>query len=274
MSDSDHDRSVTRDQGYLLDNQRAEAGERFEALAELFDPVTFRHLSGVGLSAGWRCWEVGAGGPSVAAWLAHQVGPSGRVVASDIDTSWMQQHAAAYEVVEHDIGKDEPLPGPFDLIHARLVLVHVARREQAIAAMITELRPGGWLVIEDADPALQPLICPDEYGPEQRLANRLRNGFRALLAERGAELAFGRTLPRLLREAGLLDVQADGFFPVTGPACTALEAATVRQVRDRMVGAKIATDAEIDEHLANIDAGGLDLATAPLISAWGRRPEQ
>ena len=265
---------MTSDEGYLLDNQQSEAGERFHALAELFDPVTFRHLSAVGLAAGWQCWEVGAGGPSVPAWLAGQVGPSGRVVASDIDTGWMREQGGAYEVVAHDVGTDEPLSGPFDLVHARLVLVHVRQRERALASMIAALRPGGWLVIEDADPALQPLICPDEYGPAQRLANRLRHGFRALLSQRGADLAFGRTLPRLLREAGLVDVEADGFFPVTGPACTALEAATVRQVRAQLVRAGIATDTEIDQHLANVDAGWLDLATAPLISAWGRRPEQ
>jgi len=51
-----------------------------------------------------------------------------------------------------------------------------------------------------------------------------------------------------------------------------LETATVRQVRDRLVAGSIATDAEIDENLANVAAGGLDLATAPLIYAWGRKP--
>ena len=207
-------------------------------------------------------------------WLTEQVGPSGRVVASDIDTTWMPQPGGAFEVLPHDIGADEPLPGPFDLVHARLVLVHVPQRERALASMVSALRPGGWLVVEDADPALQPLICPDEYGPAQRLANQMRRGFRGLLAQRGAELAFGRTLPRLLREAGLVDVQADGFFPVTGRACILLEAATVRQVRGPMTGAGIATDAEIDQHLANVTAGELDLATSPLILAWGRRREE
>lgn len=265
---------MTRDDGYLLDNQEAEAGQRFDALAELFDPVTFRHLTGVGVSAGWRCWEVGAGGPNVPAWLAERVGTGGRVVASDIDTAWMSQHGGAFEVVTHDVGEDEPLAGPFDLVHARLVLVHVPQREKALASMVSALRPGGWLVVEDADPALQPLICPDEYGPAQHLANRLRQGFRALLVQRGADLAFGRSLPRLLRDAGLRDVQADGFFPITGPACTALEAATVRQVRNRMTAAGLATDADIDQHLTNVNSGALDLATSPLISAWGRRREQ
>jgi hypothetical protein len=126
-------------------------------------------------------------------------------------------------------------------------------------------------VIEDADPGLQPLICPDEYGPAQRLANTLRQGFRTLMAERGADLTFGRTLPRLLRGAGLEGVQADAFFPITAPACTALEIATVEQIRARMIAAGLATEQQIEEHLRNVETGLLDLATAPLISAWGRK---
>ena len=42
--------------------------------------------------------------------------------------------------------------------------------------MIQALRPGGWLLLEDAAPGLRPLLCPDESGPEQRLANRVRSG--------------------------------------------------------------------------------------------------
>jgi hypothetical protein len=34
----------------------------------------------------------------------------------------------------------------------------------------------------------------------------------------------------------------------------------------------LANDADIDAHLAAVDAGELDLTYAPLISAWGRRP--
>lgn len=264
---------MASDGGYLLDNQQSEAGVRFDALSVLFDPVTFRHLSGIGVGAGSRCWEVGAGGPNVASWLAERVGPTGRVLASDIDTSWMGT-TGAYDVVRHDVGVDAPPLGPFDLVHARLVLVHVLQRQAALTAMIGALKPGGWLLLEDADPALQPLICPDEFGRAQQLANRLRRGFRELLAHHGADLSFGRTLPRLLREGGLLDVQADGFFPITSPACTALEAATVNHVRARLTGGGIATDAEVDQHLASVETGQLDLATAPLISAWGRKPEQ
>ncbi|MFI1361511.1 methyltransferase domain-containing protein [Streptomyces griseochromogenes] len=263
---------MTRSDGYLLDNRQTEAGQRFDAFASLFDPTTFRHVEALGIGPGMRCWEVGAGGTSVVSWLAEKVGSDGRIVATDLDTSLLT--AAVRPPVEarvHDVGTEEPPGEGFDLVHARLVLVHVPDRARALQSMIKALRPGGWLLIEDADPALQPLICPDELGPEQQLANRLRHGFRKLLADRGADLSYGRKLPRLLREAGLRDVEADAYFPMTSPACAALEAATVRQIRDRLVDAGLATDEDIDRHLANVEAGGMDLATAPMISAWGRK---
>jgi len=259
------------DDGYLLDNAQIEAGIRFQALAELFDPWTRQHLSATGIRAGWHCWEVGAGGPGVPRWLADRVGPTGRVVATDIDTGLLTGREG-FEVLRHDVAVDEP-PGTFDLIHARLVLTHVPQRVAAVAAMARALRPGGWLVLEDADPGLQPLLCPEESGPAEVLGNRLRRGFRSLLAARGADLAFGRTLPRRLREAGLTDVAADAYFPMTGPACAALERATVSQVRDLLVAAELATEDEIAEHLANIASGRMVLATAPLITAWARRPD-
>ncbi|MGH3763173.1 methyltransferase domain-containing protein [Actinophytocola sp.] len=258
---------------YLLDNQRPEAGARFEALAELFDPSTFRHLDELGLGEGWRCWEVGAGGPSVPRGLADRVGGRGRVLATDIDVSWTAPAAGGVlEVRRHDVTRDPPLAEAFDLVHARLVLVHLTDRAAALRTMIGALRPGGWLVLEDADPAMQPLICPDEHGPAPKLANRLREAFRTLLVERGADLAYGRTLPRLLRTAGLVDVRADAYFPITSPACAVLEAATVHHVRDQLLAAGLATADEIETHLANVAAGGLDLATSPMITAWGRTP--
>jgi SAM-dependent methyltransferase len=259
--------------GYLLDNQQAEAGVRFDALAKLFNPSTFRHIDALGITSGWRCWEVGAGGVSVPSWLTERVGPTGRVLATDIDVSWMTADAdAGYTVLRHDVGVDPPPEDGFDLVHARLVLVHVPQRAAALAAMVSALRPGGWLLVEEADPMMQPLVCPDESGPAQRLANRLKRDFRTLMAQRGVDLGYGRTLPRLQRDAGLVDVEADAYFPITGGACALLERATVMQIRDRLIGAGLATDEEIDQHLDNIAAGLLDLATSPMISAWGRKP--
>src|SRR4029453_9630413 len=74
--------------GYLLDNARTEAGERFVWLAELFDGGTGGHFDGLGVTAGSRCWEVGAGGRSIPEALAAAVGPTGHVLATDVDPSW------------------------------------------------------------------------------------------------------------------------------------------------------------------------------------------
>jgi SAM-dependent methyltransferase len=265
--------------GYLLTNDAPEAMDRFTAFAALFDPTTFRHLDQLGLDSGWRCWEVGAGGTSVVQWLAARVGPTGHVLATDINVAWATDAAtttdassAKVEIRQHDVALDPPPEPPFDLIHARLVLVHVPDRDVALAHMVAALRPGGWLCIEDADPALQPLSCLEELGPEQVLANKLRTGFRALMAGRGVDLAYGRTLPRLLRAAGLEQVGADASFPVALPACAPLETATITLIRPQLVEHGIATAAEIDRHLANVAAGLLDLTQPPMVSCWGRRP--
>jgi chemotaxis methyl-accepting protein methylase len=106
------------------------------------------------------------------------VGPTGSVLATDIDISWTQGATApSVEVRRHDITAEAPMSSDLHLVHARLVLVHVPGRERALQSMIDALKPGGWLVVEDADRMLQPLACPDVHGPEQALANRVRDGF-------------------------------------------------------------------------------------------------
>jgi SAM-dependent methyltransferase len=264
---------VTSGGEYLLDNRAGDAGQRFAALSALFDPVTFRHVSALGIAPGWRCWEVGAGGPSVATWLADRSGPHGRVVATDIEPSGITPpDGARVEVHRHDVAHDEPPGDGFDLVHARLVLVHVPDRDEALRRMVGSLRPGGQLLIEDFDVALQPLACPAANGPDEELANRIRAGFVALLAQRGVDLEYGRKLPGLLRALGLADVAADAYFPVALAAGGALDAANVMQVRDGLVAQGHATGEEVERHLAALAEGRLDVAVPPLVSVWGRRP--
>ncbi|RII18455.1 Ubiquinone/menaquinone biosynthesis C-methyltransferase UbiE [Streptomyces sp. YIM 130001] len=246
---------------------------RGAALAALLDPATMRRIDRLGLTTGWRCWVVEAGGDALVGLLAKRVGPTGRVVATDLDVSWARSPIRPpLEVVRHDIGRDAPPGEGFDLVHVRLALAHVPDREQALRTMIRALRPGGRLLVEEADPALQPLPCPDEYGAAQQLANRIGKGCAAVLAGHGGDRAQGRTLPRLLREYGLVQVGADAHFALSGPEAAALDAATVGELRDRLVTGGCASDAEIDRHLEQLASGALEVAAPPLVSAWGRRP--
>src|SRR4051794_12309153 len=100
------------------------------ALAEVaLDGVSTRHLTEVGLSDDWHCLEVGAGAGSITRWLSARVGKSGRVLATDIDTRFVEALLPGLglgnvEVRRHDIVADPPLPAEFDVAHARLLLQH------------------------------------------------------------------------------------------------------------------------------------------------------
>jgi hypothetical protein len=193
------------------------------------------------------------------------------VLATAVDTTVIAVASGpTVTVLRHDVAADPPPGGGFDLVHARMVLVDVPDREQALASMVRALRPGGWLLVEDTDPELQPLACPDERGPAQALANKVRAGVRSVLAARGSDLTYGRRVPGALRDLGLENVAASGYFPMTGPECVSLERATVMPLYGDLLNSGLATPDELDGHLAQLD--GLDLATAPMISAWGQKP--
>ena len=241
-------------------------------LAALLDATTFRHLDRLGVAAGQRCWEVGAGGITVPAWLARRTGLTGYVLATDVDLTFLQEAGdLPCEVARHDIGADPAPPGAFDLVHARLVLEHVPGRDAALRTMTRALRPGGWLLVESADPRLQPLACPEEAGPAQELANRLRNACWTLQARR-TDLGYGRTLPRRFRSVGLTEIGAEARFPLAGPAAARLQRTMIERARERLTGTGMATTEEIEQHLADIGAGQLDLTAFPVVSAWGRKP--
>ena len=250
--------------------RRKIADDHLATLAALLDEATFGHLQRLGVTAGWRCWEAGAGAGTVAQWLAGRVGATGHVLATDIDTSRLTAgRPAGFEVRQHDLATD-PAPGSgFDLVHARLVLEHLPDPPAALAMMAGALRPGGWLLAEDADPMLQPLACPDEHGPAQVLANKVRHAIWAASPRRG-HLQFGRTLPRLLRDAALTGTQAAARIALTGPDTARLQRTLILRHRDQMLAAGLLTSGEIDQHLADIADGILDLAAFPVISAWGR----
>ena len=202
------------------------------------------------------------------AWLAGVVGPTGRVLATDIDISWLPADTL-FEVVRHDVAEDQPPHGPFDLIHTRLVLTHVPKRAEALRRMASALRPGGWLIVEDFDVSIQPRACPDAATPEEERANRVQAGFIELLAARGVDLVFGRTLRKRLVALGLTDVGAEAYAPLAVPATRELAIANTLQVREGLNALGLAND--IEPHLEALRASRIEIATPPLVTAWGRR---
>jgi SAM-dependent methyltransferase len=196
-----------------LDYRLAAAGResaedgRLGLLEQIYDPLSRTRRSLV--QPGWRCLEVGAGRGSMAVWLAEKVGPSGHVVAADIDTRYLERlDRPNLQVIKHDILED-PLealgPGSFDLVCSRLMLFHLKGvQEQAVKRMVECLRPGGWLVDEDADWGTAAPVDPGHplYADYHRV---WRNG--DWWTSRGYDKAFGQKLAALFERCGLQDVR-------------------------------------------------------------------
>lgn len=134
---------------YIYDQGFSEERTRLAAIESLWDPGSQRLLDGLGIGAGWRCLEVGAGGGSLVDWMA---GRRATVLAIDIDTRFVEPLAGdAVEVRRLDIRTDELPESQFDLVHARLVLEHLTERQRILDRLVAALPPGGWMVIEDYD---------------------------------------------------------------------------------------------------------------------------
>jgi len=258
--------------GYLLDNGAREAPARFAVLSTLFDPDTIRHLEACGVGRGWHCLEVGGGGGSIASWLANRVGPTGRVLATDIDPRFLEPRKLPnLEVRRHDIATD-PLPeAAFDLVHARLVLMHLPERETALARMISALKPGGWLVDEEYDSFSMPpdpAVSPGEFlMPTQAAMLRL-------LEDGGVDRLYGRRLFGRLRAHGLISVggEARAFMWQHGSLGASLVRATYELLRDAMVDGNYITPQQFGEDIARLDNPDFLMPSPILWSAWGRRP--
>lgn len=137
---------------YAFDRSWGPEDERLAGLERQLDPVSWAAAEQVGLAAGWRCWEVGAGRGSIAAWLAERVTASGSLLVTDIDLSGLGAlDQANVTVIRHDLERDTMPPADFDLIHARLVLEHLTEPAATVRRLAAALRCGGWLILEDAD---------------------------------------------------------------------------------------------------------------------------
>lgn len=196
---------------YVLDNAAAEAADRFRELERLYDSSTFAQLDAVGVAEGWRCWEVGAGGGSVALELARRVGPTGTVWATDLDTRWTRAEVrAAALVLTHDVVREAPPVAELDLIHVRLVASHLPEWDEVLPRLVAALRPGGWLLVEELDPMHR--YQPHPRDERDHLLNRVGDAFTATLASRGGNPQLGRDLGRQLTAAGLAEVTHAGLI--------------------------------------------------------------
>jgi SAM-dependent methyltransferase len=259
---------------YTLDNAAEQTTERFSALPALYDPGTIRHLEQLGVGPGWRCLEVGAGGGSIAAWLSERVGPTGHVLATDIDTRFLERlRRPNIEVLRHDLRSD-PLPeAAFDLVHVRLVLLHLPERDHVLTHLTRALRPGGWLLAEEFDSLSMP---PDPSVSPTETLLKTDVAMREVMIARGVDGRYGRRLPERLQASGLVNVEAEGRVPLwRGRAAGgALLRANFEQLREAILATGRVTAEEFTCDLARVDEEDFMRPSPIMWAAWGRRPDE
>jgi SAM-dependent methyltransferase len=264
---------------YVYDQAWELEHDRLRALEERFDGWSRRQLADVGVNRGWRCLEVGAGAGGIARWLVDQAGPTGRVVATDLDPRFLlADRRDNLDIRQHDVLTDPIEDATFDLVHARAVVEHLTEPDRArtLTRLVSALRPGGWLVVEDLDyggamiPALARYSWPTEHSA---LSERMTRALEALATARGASVSYGSQLPMALTGAGLSDVNAEVYGSyVWGSTEPGFVALSMRQLRPHLTNVGLLTEDEIDEMAALLASPGCGFLPFLLVTARGRRP--
>ena len=253
---------------YAWDNAWGEARRRLDLLEQAWDPVSHIRLQRVGLRAGWRCFEVGGGGGSIVRWLCDAVGPEGAVVTVDIDTRFLVEiDAPNLEVIEADVVTDGLPEGPFDLIHTRAVLMHIPARDRLLPELVGRLRPGGSLVIEEADFHSFEATESPLYRDVWRLFGEItRNAA-------GMESQWARTMAPRLAALGLTDVRSDAHTSIFsgGSAEAEFYRVTFLQARDLLLANGLDEEA-FDEFRSLLEDGTQWFPGPAMVVATGRRP--
>jgi SAM-dependent methyltransferase len=205
---------------YAFDNNAAYASEQLATLETYLDPVTTGVLRGLPLLPDARCLDIGAGAGSVTRWLAGQLGPDAHVLATDLDPTHLRGLAtdlaegrpsrASVEVVRHDIRTGPPAGGPWDLVHARLLLLHLPSRRTILQQLAASVAPGGWLVLgEFSNHPLTVITAAADH--DCAVFYRVTDALVEVLSGHGADLDWAHAMHPAMIDAGLTGIHTTEY---------------------------------------------------------------
>lgn len=178
--------------------------ERLAAQAQIWAPATRSALSRAGLAVGMRALDVGCGTGAAMLLVADAVGPSGRVTGIDSDAALGAEALSrlratgpdVFEFVAGDLGAATPIDGrQFELVLARLLVIHTPDPIEALQRLWQWVSPGGVLLVMDYDmTASRPL-------PAHPVATRAIALMCDLYRALGKDVEIGSRMPELFRRA-------------------------------------------------------------------------
>jgi SAM-dependent methyltransferase len=227
---------LTRSGGRLTER------ERLAILQSYQDPPTIGHLRAIGVTEGWHCLDAGAGGGSITRWLADRVGPTGSVLAVDLETDLLSAVVEPNVTVARSDVRTDPLPAAaFDLVHTRFLLIHLPERDDVLGKLVAAAKPGGRIVVGDVD------FSTMRLGHHDPVFQKVGQAFDAAIELAGWDAELGPMLPAMLAAHGVLDVQGEGrcHFQRGGAAVSIILSLTLRRIRALLLAHGVTPD-ELD----------------------------
>ncbi|MGA7799622.1 MAG: methyltransferase domain-containing protein [Gammaproteobacteria bacterium] len=236
--------------GWLLRQSLYTHGERLGML----------HMLGVPT----RVLDVGAGTGALSLDLAWLLGDGAQVTAVDHDETsldLLREMAAMLGVrVRGLAGSAYGLPvdaASHDLTVARFLFQHLQRPEQALDEMVRVTAPGGRVAVIAVDDGAG--VCEP---PVEPALQRLFDAIAELQARRGGNRQIGRHLYRMMRQAGLADLQVAliprvrlGTYHGRNHEVEEYQSLYLRGYRDDLLADGLITEAGFSEAMAALDRG-------------------
>lgn len=247
---------------YGFDPSWDDEQRRLALIAQCYDPMSIAALRSAGVTAGWHCADVGAGGGSISRWLRDATGDTGRVVAIDLDTRFVEDEPGI-EARRCDIMSDDLEPDAFDVVHCRLLLHHLRGKQvEAIRRLASMLKPGGVFLASEC------YLGAMRSSSNREFADLWRGLYAAMP---NADYEWAVALPADLQAAGLVDVEVSGAVDVVRGATDVASfwRLTVEAVRQRMP-----SDIDVDAGLGILDDPRTIEPSFVWYTAWGRRPAE
>jgi SAM-dependent methyltransferase len=251
---------------YAFPHSADDESRRLRLFQQRLDPLTIRRIERLGIAPDARCLEIGGGRGSITTWLAGRVGPHGSVTATDLQIDFLNAiDATNVEVLSHDIRKDGFPEQSFDLVHTRAVLMHIPDDVELLHRMVSWLRPGGWLLLEEPDFGMW-LADGDPVWATH--PNAWHRTFPA------GSLSRGRSLLRQIHQLGLVDVGADAEADIieSGSDLAEFYRLSMAAIGPPAVEAGALTAAEAAALVDRPEESDFLACGFVHIGVWGRRP--
>jgi ubiquinone/menaquinone biosynthesis C-methylase UbiE len=223
-----------------------------------------------------RVLDVGCGSGDATLKMAALVGADGEVVGIDLDRSILRLARDEAEnlglpVTFRHLGAEElEEVAAYDFAYARYLMSHLQQPEHPFEAMVRALRPGGRLAVED-------IFFPGHVCyPPNAAFDRYLELYQAAVRANSADPAIGPRLMGMALDAGLADVRVEFVVPVFRDGEGKwIASVTVEHIREAVVGAGLASNAEVDSVVADLDAFADDdrtlMSIASTFQVWGRK---